>query len=161
MTDEEAERLIEDTLYDRRHEEKETCFVVNNAGLELLNCTEEVLPLIEDVLRDVVRPTVAEDGSSLRRRFRGLDYVWGAYLVISAKSCPERAIAFLREMPESLLAEAVAAFGMFFRRMDDGGYNFGTPPGNPLVEFVRELTNTESERLRTIATRVLQQLEVR
>src|SRR5260370_6480306 len=131
MTDEEAERLIEDTLYDRRHEEKETCFVVNNAGLELLNCTEEVLPLIEDVLRDVVRPTVAEDGSSLRRRFRGLDYVWGAYLVISAKSCPERAIAFLREMPESLLAEAVAAFGMFFRRMDDGGDKFWTAPREP------------------------------
>ena len=152
----ELEQLVLDTLYDRRKPKTDSCLVVNEAGIELLAGTSEALPIIERVIHDVVIPEFAP-GATGGDRFLGLNYVLGAYWVISRKVGSDRAIPFVRDLPESLIVQAVWAIPIFFRKMAEG-YNFGCSPGKPLMEFLNELNSAADPTLRGEAGIVLQQM---
>src|ERR1700730_798336 len=98
MTTDAIRGLTEDALFGRRMYNDGTCFTHNIAGAELIRGTDAALPVIEDVLRDVVVPGFSS------RDFRGLTEVLGAFLVIGTRTDPERAFSFVRALPVPLHA---------------------------------------------------------
>jgi hypothetical protein len=148
--------LVLDTLYDRKPSDRQSCFVVNRAGLSLLKGPEIVVPSIEQVLREIVDPAFSAERTQARR-FPGLDYVLGAYMVLGVKSDPERTVSFLATLSAPLLVEAVKNIPVFFAP-EGGGYNPGILPGHRLQEFVQGLSRSGSEDVRTAATRVTEWL---
>jgi hypothetical protein len=167
-------KLVLDTLFDLKSDTKNGCFVVNRAGTLLLNSPESILPVIQVILRDTVEPGLAEfqqstvsaklanllDGHSDlagARVFPGLDYVLGAYLVVGAKTNPDRITKFLATVSTKLLINAISVIPVFFKRMRDG-YNFGVAPDGVVLELVITLSQSGQADVKSIAARVLNQL---
>ena len=73
------------------------------------------LPFIEQVIRETVEPSLALD-----EPVGGLKYVLGAYLVIYAKSEPERAVQFFSDVSIGLKIEVLSAICIFFNTNRDG-----------------------------------------
>jgi hypothetical protein len=162
------EQLALETLYGHR-EHVDGCFSFNVAGVELIGGPPEVASVIERILREVVEPVLA-DSTEVHRIFRirqafgplgdrmpirapafaGLDYLLGAYLIVTARSEPDRAVAFLQESSVALLAECLAAVRVFFNRKGRG-YAFGIAPSEQLFAFVRQLTEHDDVTLRSLA----------
>ena len=151
------EQLVMDTLLDRRQPKQHSCLVVNEAGMELLAGTRDALPVIERVLREVVLPTAAA-ASTWPSRFPGLDYVFGAYMVIGRKVDDDRIFSFVRSLPQTLFEEALHAVPVFFRRMKEG-YNSGVPPGEPMKKFLTELSLSPEAMVRDTARQVLERVQ--
>lgn len=150
-----AAELILDALYDRQPGDRKSCFVVNRAGLALLSGpAERFVPSIEQVLREIVAPAFSGIGTQARQ-FRGLDYVLGAYMVLGVKLDAQRTVEFLATLPSPLLAEAVKNIPVFFAP-EGRGYNPGILLGDRLQEFVQGLSRSESDDVRTAATRVIE-----
>ncbi|HLN27890.1 MAG TPA: hypothetical protein VK395_09105 [Gemmataceae bacterium] len=148
--------LVFDTLYERKPSDNQSCFVVNQAGLTLLKSSESYVPLIEQVLRELVDPALSGDRSHTRT-FPGLDYVLGAYMVLGVKANPDRVVGFLATLSAPLLVEAVKNIPVFFAPEGEG-YSPGIAPSQELKKFVRELSKSESEDVRTAAARVMDRL---
>ena len=146
------DELVLDTLFERRLR-RQGCFVDNQAGEELIASPTAAIPAIESVVRDTLEPAISV-GTVIARAFHGLDYVLGAYLVISAKTDPERAVQFLSGTSVALQVEALAAMRTFFQTMRDG-YNCGVAPPAQFRAFVRELARSEVDELRLAAERTL------
>lgn len=177
MSLEHWEQLALDTLYERRMN-RERCFVSNAAGIELIEAPRDAVPVIEHVLRDVVQPKIRNSAEAERRctdrareilgpigckmpicvqEFPGLDYLLGAYLLITARSDPNRAVAFLAESPNPVLVEVLAAVRIFFNRSDQD-YGFHEGPPDQLHAFVRDLTGHEDEAVRSAAETTLKRV---
>jgi hypothetical protein len=146
--------LILDALYDRRKPKSKSCLGVNEAGIELFNHGKDILPLIEKVIEAEVIPK-ARSSPFDETTFPGLPYVFGAYLVVSSKTGNTLAINFLRNLPEALLPSAVFSVPTFFRVMSDG-YNFGVPPFDPLISYLRELAGSRQDEVGIAAKEYLQ-----
>lgn len=173
---EELRTLVLDTLYDRIRDESSSCFVVNKAGMELLKYDQDVLPVIESVLSDIVEPALKNHDKQkdidLAKKLRldveivstspfsGLTYVLGAYWVISAKTNQlERAFHFMDQCNDELLAEAISDVPTFFMIVE-GKYNFGVEPPTSLLNFVKENEFHESARVRAAAVRAFPRIDL-
>lgn len=156
MADEEYERLVLDTLF-RRRLRTQGCFVDNEAGKELRACPSEALSAIEHVLRDTVEPTISI-GVAASRDALDLDQVVGSYLLIAARSDPERALDFFSKASESLVIESLVAIELFFRLMRDGTYNCGVAPPEQFHAFVQRASTSPSDAVRSAAARTLMQV---
>jgi len=167
MTSHEIEKLIYDTLYYRRLDPNRQCLQVNLARLELERQSAEVLPQIEYVLRTVV----ATAPPPARRRivfasgdedwfeedpFPGLSDLLGAYMRIGSKHDVARVVGFLRTLPPTLQAKAVALIPVFFRKakihpQEKDVNNLKEPPHEQLLSFVQEALQSEDQNLRESA----------
>jgi len=131
--------LVEETLYDLRQSDNASSISANLAGLELLDQDDSVLPIIEEILLDVVSPELSSSSASLDAEalqgnrnleklkrlapgvairkggeFRGLSYVLGAYLKIGLVYSPSRAFAFLRSCNASVRERLLEIVLVFF-----------------------------------------------
>lgn len=157
--------LVFDALYDRRSRTGSHCFVVNEAGMELFRENATILPLIEDVLQDIVegelvKEPAAQDITDVFTQgdaFPGLDYLLGAYLVLGGKYDPDRVIQFLESRSDELKQRAIATIPVFFDK-DETGYRFTIGPTQQLRDFVEKETHSNNVRLRQMATRVFHSL---
>lgn len=168
--------LVLDTLYNRRRSDGASCLTVNQAGLTLLKSEVSIVPVIEQVLKEVVDPAVAgnwPEGIKLPgldplwsevirhdpavSKFPGLDYVLGAYLVLGVKSNPERIVDFLATVSPPLLVKTVLNIPVFFAREGEG-YNSGVSPDGRLMAFVRSLLKDECEEIRIAAAQALKRM---
>jgi hypothetical protein len=152
MTTDAIRGLAEDALFGRRMQNDGTCFTHNIAGVELIRGSDPALPVIEDVLRDVVVPGFSS------RAFRGLTEVLGAYLVIGTRADPQRAFSFLRTLPTALHTMAVEVVATFFRygRIAPNSVRF--TPTKELLEFLEQETHSELTSVRFAAGLVLKRL---
>jgi hypothetical protein len=176
MSTQQLEQLVLDTLYERRMN-RQGCFVDNAAGIELIGSNQDALSIIEQILEQMVEPVLCDSSendrvAAIREQFRGrhgsltdrmpirspdfpgLVYVVGAYLVIAAKSDPQRAVRFLDGRSAALKVEAVRAIPVFFKLMTNG-YNFQTAPPLEYREFLRELASSDIQIIRSAAERAL------
>ncbi len=170
------DKLVLDTLYNRRRKAQTSCFVVNEAGMELLKGDQIALPVIESILCDVVEPALKnltdQQAIDLAKQlkvdvefvsiipFDGLSEVLGAYFVIGIKFAQEaRIYQFLNQCSDRLLANAIATSPVYLTKMDIG-YNFGVAPTDALAAFVKHHCSNDSERIRKAATRALQFLDM-
>lgn len=168
--------LVLDTLYDRRQSDRQGCFTVNRAGLSLLKSPLSIVPVIEQVLREIVEPALSGGRTESSQfpaldpmwndvirynpaasEFPGLDYVLGAYLVLGVKLNPDRVVSFLSTLSAPLLAEAIQNIPVFFAPKGQG-YNPGIPPGHELKKFVQDMEKAEWEDVRTAAARVMERM---
>lgn len=146
------EMLVRETLHDSRARSKDTgCFVVNEAGIELAATGIESLGVIENALANTVIPVFNDD---YRRRFPGIDYVIGAYLVVGSKYDPLRMVTFLRNQESRVVMLAIKRVPTFFRTREDGTFNFGVAPAGELIEFVNEMAESIDSNIREAARRV-------
>ena len=148
----EFEKLALDTLLERR-QRRQQCFVWNQAGEELRACPPAALPVIERIIRETVESVISE-GTANTRVFHGLDHLLGAYLLITARSEPERAVQFLFDASTALQVEVLGAMRVFFYFKADG-YNCGIAPPAQFRAFVRELAGSKNRLLRSAAQRTL------
>jgi len=166
--------LVLDTLYDRKRSERKGCFVVNRAGLSLIQSDLSIVPAIEYVLKEIVDPALSGSQVETYRlpgldplwadvmrynpassKFPGLDFVLGAYIVLGVKLDPERVVTFLSNLSTPLPSEAVKNIPAFFAPPGEG-YNPGISLGDRLKEFVQSLSKSESEDVRKAAARVME-----
>jgi len=169
-------QLVLDTLYDRIREERSSCFVVDKAGMELIKYDQDVLPVIESILCEIVLPAIEKYDNTQDIEFAktlgmtdlqvpispfsGLTYVLGAYWVISAKTNQlERAFHFMDQCNDELLAEAISDVPTFFMIVE-GKYNFGVEPPTSLLNFVKENEFHESARVRAAAVRAFPRIDL-
>lgn len=165
MTMCDIELLVIDTLYQRRISGG-GCFITNQAGMQLLDSGSEAIPVIENVVRNIVTPLleqhVKEHGivdpiSTFQEGspFAGLDWLLGAYWTLNAVADPQRAAEFMRAMPPSVVAEAVLSLVPFFRR--DSLLPKVPLPGE-YASFLKALTHSDVPALKRIADYVLKKL---
>lgn len=147
------EQLIEDTLHERRITSTPgTCFVANEAGLELLHCESNVCGELEKAIREI-DDVLRKDSASVGQ-FPGLAYVIGGYLVNAARHDSERAIEFMKTLSPVLLRKFIANVPVFFRKMKSG-YNFDVAPPKEYVDFVKHETDSKSSTIAETAQRAL------
>ncbi|QGQ23960.1 hypothetical protein F1728_15280 [Gimesia benthica] len=173
---EDLRTLVLDTLYDRIRNERSNCFAVNEAGMELIKRDNDVLPIIESILSEIVEPALKchdkQKDIDLAQKLRvdikfvstspfsGLAYVLGAYWIISTKSNQlEHAFQFMNQCNNELLAEAIKIIPIFFMIVE-GNYNFGIEPPTSLLNFVKEKEIHESARVREAAARALPRIDL-
>ena len=149
------ERLVRDTLFERRLK-RHGCFVHNEAGEELIACPPAALPVLERLLRDTVAPALSE-GTVHTRSFPGLNHVLGTYLVIAARSDPDRAVTFLAGMPLPMHVATLAALRIVFLRKGER-YVRGIAPPPQFRDFTLGLAASESEEVRSAADRTLRKV---
>jgi len=162
-------QLALDTLYDRKDEnteDKQSCFVVNEAGQQLRGCGAEAIPVLEELIRDLVTPAMAEyreqngipDWSSMLREgppFAGLNDFLGAYWIICARAEPVHAIKFMNEMTRPVITESVSRLPIFFN------------PKHPLsnvalpleyVDYINQLSESNVGEFNAVALHVIENL---
>lgn len=150
MTSATLDELVLDTLYFRRTNETETCFLRNVAGEELRQRSADALPSVEQVLSNVVGPNFSE---SEDHPFHGLSDLLGAYMLIGSKYDVTRAVGFLRTLPPALQAKAVALVPVFFRKakfrpQEKEVNDLKKPPGEQLLSLIKESSQSENQVLR-------------
>ncbi|MFO0967460.1 MAG: hypothetical protein U0793_18025 [Gemmataceae bacterium] len=171
MISDDLEELVFDALYFRRLHPDRTCLQTNLAAQELQGQSVAALPHIERVLTKVVSPASLEppkrrslpgsgDMSYEVDEFPGLSGLLGAYLVIGSKHDVLRVVDFLRGVPPTLQAKAVALLPVFFRKMkvraeEKDVNSLKDPPAKPLLLFVEELSRSENQLLRENALRAM------
>lgn len=162
-------QLALDTLHNRSEENTATpksCFIFNEAGDKLLACGPSAIPVLEELMWDVIVPAMDKyreqngvpDWSSMFRDgppFAGLDEFLGAYWVICARSDPSHAIEFMRKMTRPVVNESVSLLPIFFN------------PNRPLsdvvlpseyLEYVKELSESNVEEFKAVALHVIERL---
>jgi hypothetical protein len=168
--------LVDDALYGRRMHRDGSCFTWNIAGAELIQGPDATLPVIEQVLRNVVAirfmplhgndSTTKRDGlngihnqqgEDVAREFPGLAEVLGAYLVIGTRTDSPHTFAFLRSLPISLRAKAIGVIGTFFGR-PGGPTSVRHPVTNELLEFLVDETKSQEALVRAVAESTLKYL---
>jgi hypothetical protein len=162
MTSNEIEDLVFDTLYFRRMV-PDTCLQTNLAGQELEQLSAIAMPLIENVLSNIVahapqpartRVELATGDLCLEHDpFPGLNGLLGAYLRIGSRHDSIRAVGFLRTLPPALLAKAVALVPVFFRKakvrpQEKKTNDLKEPPDERLLSFIKESSHAEDRTLR-------------
>jgi hypothetical protein len=88
----------------------------------------------------------------------GLNYVFGAYLIVSVRNNLSGMIDFLCSLPPQLLYEAVNCASTFFYKTSDG-YNFGVPPNKILTRFVQRVESSPIQVISDAAKKVRLQLD--
>jgi len=165
VTDEKLRALALETLYDKRIL-KRSCFRTNEAGEELANCSPAAIPIIEDILRKIVVPALEQRLCQMTRstamtdygNMGGLNYLFGAMLVIAVRNGVNQAFDFLLKLPHPLLHEAVRCASTFFWKTNNG-YNFGVTPNKDLIDFLRRVESLEDTAVSTAAMKVRLELE--
>lgn len=155
MNNNEKTDLVCDALYGVNVVEDETCFTHNEAGLKLIACGPDMLPVIEETLRDIVNPEALVSRDNLQAMFPGLDYVLGAYLVIGQKAGFHRIASFLKQMSSPLLAEAIAVIPVFWSPDEDRPMETSS---TELKRFLVEHGESANPVIRDSARRVLKKL---
>lgn len=168
--------LVLDTLYDRGQEGRSSSFVVNNAGLDLLNSKQlETLQIIESILCDLVEPAllnheVSKDFDLAAKLgcdvnlietspFNGLTYVLGAYWLISIRlNIVNRAFQFFDTHSDKLLSDAISCVPIFFKKLDDG-YNFEVEPPITLLNYIKSKSNHRSSVVSQAASRTFARIK--
>jgi hypothetical protein len=150
--------LIQDTLYRRRISPRDSCFVVNQAGLQLLKETSDILPAIESTILETIVPRY-QDHANADHEFPGLTELFGAYLLIGSTCSPDRVVEFLQTLPFSLQAEAIVNIAVYFRKQK-GEYIFRTAPSPQLVSYVRRAKAAENQGMQDAAESTLKWLDV-
>jgi len=166
--DSDIRQLALDTLYDRKEntEAPKSCFVFNEAGEKLRACDSDAIPVLEEVVRELVVPAMDKyreengipDWNSMFREgppFIGLTHFLGAYWIICARSDPSRAIEFLSEMTRPVVNESVSCLSVCFN------------PNHPLsdvalpseyVDYVNHLSESKVDEFRAVALHVIEKL---
>lgn len=147
----EVKQLIDDTLSGRRiSRQGQTCFVVNLAGQELLQCGANISNALHDVISNIDRSI--RDGSSTVGEFPGLGDVLGAYLVNCARFGPMPAVEFMRTLSAELLAEFIANMPVVFNRLKSG-YIFGIATPIEYIDFVKSQCDADDVKIASVAKR--------
>jgi hypothetical protein len=150
MISDTIEELVLDTLYFRRTNPDASCLQTNVAGQELEQHSVEALPVIENILANIVGPRISE--SEVNETFHGLSGLLGAYIIIGSRSDVTRTIHFLSTLPTPLQAKAVALVPMRFRKakfrpQEKGTNQLKEPPSEQLLSFVKESTLSHDKTL--------------
>jgi hypothetical protein len=148
------EKLVTDALYFRQ-KIPNTCLQTNLAARELQEQSGEVLPVIEEVLVNVVVPQ-ASSVAKRTDRFMGLKNLIAAYMVLGSKHDAVRAVTFLRTLPLALQAVAVALIPLYFRKevcppKAKTGNDLKPRPDKQLLAFMEESEKSQATRLRECA----------
>lgn len=113
MTSNELQKLVTDTLHFRRLNPDASSLQTNLAGKELERQPADAMPVIEQVLQNEVSPYFS---GSDENPFHGLSNLLGAYMLIGSRHDVCRSVEFLRTLPPTLKAHAVALVPVFFRK---------------------------------------------
>lgn len=169
MSFDEIEELVSDTLYFRRTTPG-ACLQTNLAALELAQQSADALPQIEFVLGAVVAPGLTQivsrlfpgsnEGRYEEDPFPGLSGLLGAYMLIGSKFDASRVVGFLRTLPVSLQAKAVALVPVYFRKgmfrpQEKDVNDLKELPDEKLLSFVQEASQSENQELRENAKWVM------
>lgn len=154
-----VDALVMDALFWRRPSPGvyRSCFVHNQAGVDLMMSDAAALPAIQRVLDEIVEPQIASERAP-EARFRGLAEVLSAYIFIGMREAPMVVSRFLRRKSRPLLIEAIKSAPIGFRWTKDG-YNFGVPPSRELREFLGQVANGADHELRSVALGALDELD--
>lgn len=150
-------QLALQTLYGDRIGPRGSCFRTNDAGIELAECGVDALPVIENVIETVVRPTLDDSTADDVGDFIGLNYLIGAYLVIGVRTNEQRVFDFIRAQPTSIQVEAINCSSTFFFKTADG-YNFGVSPNERLLNFLNDAAQSPDKQIADLASDVRQEL---
>lgn len=162
-------KLALDTLYNRSGESVEadkSCFVVNESGQMLRACGVEAIPILEELIREVVVPAMNEyreqtrvpDWNSVIREgppFAGLSELIGAYWIICAGTEPTRAVSFIKTTTKPVITESVSRLAVFFNpnhRISD------VELPREYVNYVNELNESDVGEFRAVALQVIAKL---
>jgi hypothetical protein len=161
--------LALDALYYRKSDDVEpakSCFIVNEAAQRLRKCSAEAIPMLEEIIQDLIVPAMDEyrkvngvpDWSSLFREgppFAGLDDVLGAYWIICARSNPARAIEFMKSATRPVVNESVFVLLKVFN------------PAHPLsdvalpreyIDYVKQLSDSDVDEFSEVGAYVIERL---
>lgn len=153
MTSGVLEELVYDTLYFRRSSPEASCLQANIAGEELRKESAEALPIIERVVKTIVSPDFNE---SKDQTFAGLADLLGAYMVIGSAYDAHRCVRFLRDLPPTLQAKALALVPVFFRRgrirpIEKAANDQKIAPNEQLLNFVRDSSRSTDQAIKESA----------
>lgn len=139
--------LIAETLHYRRLSGA-GCFVTNAASEELCQHGEEVLPEIEEAIRDlkISDSGTCGDHNDLIGRYPGLLNLWMAYYHLGAARHVPRIIHFLRSLDGPVLATAILAMNPMWP--DEEGM---TTIPSPLLQLVRDVAEKSTGCVKEVA----------
>lgn len=162
-------KLALDTLYNRKGESNEadkSCFVVNESGQELRACGVQAIPILEELIGELVVPAMNEyrvqtgvpDWNSVIREappFAGLSELIGAYWIICARTEPTRAVRFIKRTTRPVITESVSRLAVFFNpnhRISD------VELPREYVNYVNELSESDIDEFSAVALHVIAKL---
>jgi hypothetical protein len=147
----EFEKLIDDALFFRRTQTDRSCLVSNEAGEDLTKQTSSILPFLEKTILETIAPIFA---GAKGVNFPGLAHVFGAYLLIGARSNASNTVDFLQGLPAELQTEVVGILTVFFKHQD-GRYRYDTPMPPEFLEYLKLASQSKVNILRAKALRSL------
>jgi hypothetical protein len=119
-------KLVLDALHYSSLKESNTSFAFNDSAMRIFTFDISILPIIEEIIASVVVPEMENYttavGSGITREpyrdgtpFLGLSEVFGVYYNIAGASNAGRVVNFLKNLPSSVVCEALSAMSIFFR----------------------------------------------
>ena len=151
------QRLIDDTLHGRQITGNgDSCFVSNEAGIELLNYEVDVVVHLEAAMRQI--DSTIREGVAERPHSAGLGYVIGGFLVNAARHDPTRAVTVIDTLCPVLVRECLVNMLVFFRKME-AGYNFSIALPSEYRDFAKVHCSSDDQHIAEAARRVIERIE--
>lgn len=156
MIEQEIKKLAMEALYAREMLNSKECLVANEKGVQLIQCSKEAIPIIEEIIQEIIEPEINKSNSNMSE-FLGWREIIGAYMVIGVRENVAKTIHFLKQRSPRLLVEIILCIPIFFRKTKEG-YNFGVAPNEEILAFVKDQTNSNFEKVREKANWVIKNM---
>jgi hypothetical protein len=165
-------QLALDTLYNRSknaNRPPESCFIFNEAGSKLRNCQPTAIPILEELIRDVISPAMEKQrerygipdwnsGIKDGPPFAGLSEFLGAYWVLCARNDPSRAVEFMSKMTRPVVNESVSLLSVFFHPANSLS-DVAIP--SEYVDYLTRLSASDVDEFRNVADYVIKRLHLK